>query len=69
MLQEEIQEVLKASVDKEAFYAIFRSPDTKKTIDEVYKGLVNNLGVTSTELLEFCMTLALARVNLSLTVR
>lgn len=68
MLQEEIQEVLKASVDKEAFYAIFR-PNTNKTIDEVYQDLVNNLKVTTSELLEFCMTLALARVNLSLTVR
>lgn len=68
MLQQEIQEVLKASIDKEAFYAVFRGPNTK-TIDEVYKDLINNLGDCSDSFIEYCMTLALARVNLSLTVR
>ena len=68
MLQQEIQEVLKASIDKEAFYAIFRGPNTK-TILEVFVDLISNLGDCSELFVEYCMTLALARVNLSLTVR
>ena len=68
MLQEEIEEVSRNSLNKGTFYSIFRGVNNK-TVDEVYQDLVNNLKVTTAELLEFCMTLALARVNLSLTVR
>lgn len=68
MLQEEIQEIIRNSLNKEVFYSVFQGVNNK-TVDEVYQDLVNNLKVTTAELLEFCMTLALARVNLSLTVR
>lgn len=68
MLQEEIKEVSRNSLSKEVFFSLFQGANSK-TVDEVYQDLVNNLKVTTSELLEFCMTLALARVNLSLTVR
>jgi hypothetical protein len=67
VLEEEILQVKSLFASQEAFYYIFKGQNTR-TENEIFNDLISNLQDPAKELVEFCKTLAFARVFLGLTV-